>query len=276
MKKIILIAAAVIFGTMSSLAQFGKWQPAEWQKVIDEQTGVELTVLTDTLKNDKFIYQTDPMWSYDLKYLMFRSSSRGAKGEERTLPDGRKVSFAPTNTYFIEVATGRIIQATEGLGGYLANRSNKLFINRNEGGKWNMYVMDLEKFFADADKGKVKKSQDEYMTFIGTFPDSKEMGRPGSFCVSSEDDYAYITVSREGTQEEIDESDDSKCIDKYLAKLARKHMEKEQITVGDVNLVDMDDMDYTKTKVLQSAKDLFIYNMVGKLSTAMVILFLVS
>lgn len=204
MKKIILIAAAVVFGTMSAWAQFGKWQPAEWQKLIDEETGVELTVLTDTLKNDKFIYQTDPMWSYDLKYLMFRSSSRGAKGEERTLPDGRKVSFAPTNTYFIEVATGRIIQATEGLGGYLANRSNKLFINRNEGGKWNMYVMDLEKFFADADKGKVKKSQDEYMTFIGTFPDSKEMGRPGSFCVSSEDDYAYITVSREGTQEEID------------------------------------------------------------------------
>ena len=66
-------------------------------------------------------------------------------------------------------------------------------------------------------------------------------------------------------QEEIDESDDGKCIDKYLAKLARKHMEKEQITVGDVNLADMGDMNYTKSKVLKSAKDLFIFNMVEDL-----------
>lgn len=70
-------------------------------------------------------------------------------------------------------------------------------------------------------------------------------------------------------RKEINESDDSKCIDKYLAKLARKHMEKEQITVGDVNLVDMDDMDYTKTKVLKSAKDLFTYNMVKDLKGRM-------
>lgn len=66
-------------------------------------------------------------------------------------------------------------------------------------------------------------------------------------------------------KKEVEEDDDDRCIDKYLAKLVRKHMEKEQITVGDVNLVDMDDMDYTKTKVLQSAKDLFIYNMVEDL-----------
>ena len=66
-------------------------------------------------------------------------------------------------------------------------------------------------------------------------------------------------------QEEIDESDDSMCIDKYLAKLAQKHMEKEQITVGDVNLADMGDMNYTKSKVLKSAKDLFIFNMVEDL-----------
>lgn len=208
MKKSLLLAAALLVSA-SAFAQFGKWQPAEWKKIIDEETGVELTVLTDTLKNDRFIYQTDPMWSCDQKYLMFRSSSR-SQGEERTTPDGRTMRFSPTNTYFIEVATGKIIQATEGESGFLANRSNKLFISRSERGtapgqpgKWSMYVMDLDKFFADAAKGKAKK-QDDYMTFIGTFPTSREMGNPGSFCVSSEDDYAYITVSREGTQEEID------------------------------------------------------------------------
>ncbi len=216
MKKLFTIVSAVLLGT-SAFAQFGKWQAAEKKTIKDDQTGVKLTLLTDTLKNDKFIYQTDPMWTYDQKYLMFRSSSRSEKAPEAAEaapqgPNGRRMNFAPTHTYFIEVATGKIIQATDGNGGqgYLANRSNKLFFSRTERGtepgqpgKWSMYVMDLDKFFADAAKGKATK-QDDYMTCLGTFPTSKEMGNPGSFCISSEDDYAYITVSREGTQEEMD------------------------------------------------------------------------
>ena len=39
-----------------------------------------------------------------------------------------------------------------------------------------------------------------YETFIGTFP--TEMGRPGGYAVDCNDDYAYITVEREGTEEE--------------------------------------------------------------------------
>ena len=38
------------------------------------------------------------------------------------------------------------------------------------------------------------------MNFIGTFP--TEMGRPGGYAVDCNDDYAYITVEREGTEEE--------------------------------------------------------------------------
>lgn len=53
------------------------------------------------------------------------------------------------------MATGQIIQATEGpdLGSaFLANKSNRMFISRKEKEDWNMYVMDLDKFFADVKK----------------------------------------------------------------------------------------------------------------------------
>lgn len=206
MKKALIIAAALILGSASAYAQFGKWQPAEWQKIKDEVTGLELTVLTDTLKNDKFIYQTDPMWTYDQKYLMFRSSSRGgSEGEARTTPDGRTMRFSPTYTYFIEVATGRMIQVTDDgySTGFLANRSNKLFVTKSSREEWAMYSLDLDKLFADANANKTKPIE-KYLKLCGKFPmNDVAMGSPGSYCISSEDDYAYITVRRQGTPEEI-------------------------------------------------------------------------
>jgi len=76
-----------------------------------------------------------------------------------------------------------------------------MFISRKEKEDWNMYVMDLDKFFADVKKGKVGKPAG-YETFIGTFPPA--MGRPGGYAVDCNDDYAYITVEREGTEEEME------------------------------------------------------------------------
>lgn len=203
MKRLIAIAAILSVGIQSVMAQYGVLGKAEWQTCKDPVTGLTLTMLTDTLMNDRFLYQTDPMWTPDGKYLLFRSSSRGEEVEYKD-KDGNKKKRRATQLFFIEVATGNIIQATTGENtgsGFLANRSNRMFINRRVGGKWNMYVMDLDKFFADVHAGKVKKPE-KYETFIGTFP--KEMGRPGSYCVNSEDDWAYITVERDGTQEEID------------------------------------------------------------------------
>lgn len=187
----------------SSLAQFGQCTPSERWTYTDAQTGNKITVLTDTLKNDRFLYQTDPMWTADGKYLLFRSSSRGdGTMVERTQPNGEKKKWKPTQIYFIEMATGKIIQATEGadLGNaFLANRSNKLFISRNENHQWKLYVMDLDRFFADVEHDKVGKPA-KYEKLIGIFP--AEMGRPGGYAVDCMDDYAYITVEREGTEEE--------------------------------------------------------------------------
>ena len=187
----------------ASLAQFGKCTPSERWTYTDAQTGNKITVLTDTLKNDRFLYQTDPMWTADGKYLLFRSSSRGdGTVVERTQPNGEKKKWKPTQIYFIEMATGKIIQATEGadLGNaFLANCSNKLFISRNENHQWKLYVMDLDLFFADVEHDKVGKPA-KYERLIGIFP--AEMGRPGGYAVDCMDDYAYITVEREGTEEE--------------------------------------------------------------------------
>lgn len=203
MKKTILAVALLLGLGQAAFAQLGKCTPSEMQTYKDAETGMNITVLTDTTKNDRFLYQTDPMWTSDGKYLLFRSSSRGdGKTIERKLPNGETRSWVPTQIYFIEMASGKIIQATEGtdLGNaYLANKTNRMFISRTEKGKWNMYVMDLDKLFTDVSKGKVAKSS-TYEKFIGTFPEA--MGRPGGYAIDCNDDYAYITVEREGTPEE--------------------------------------------------------------------------
>ena len=225
MKRILFAAALLLAAAFSANAQFGKWQASEVRKVKDEQTGVELNILTDTQKNDRFIYQTDPMWTPSGKYLLFRSSSRGGQEMERTTPDGRTVKYSPTYYYFIEVATGRIIQATdESVGSvYLSNVEDKMWVNRREGEDWTMYVMDLTKFFADAGRNRVKKI-DDYLTYVGKFPNSEEMGRPGGWCVNSDDTYAYITVSRNvmPTEEEL----------AIQEKVAQKPREDQPVKVG--------------------------------------------
>lgn len=186
MRKYLLSLTLLIGFSQVSLAQFGKCTASEMQSYVDKVTGHTVIMLTDTLKNDRFLYQTDPMWTADGKYLLFRSSSRD---------EG-------TQIYFIEMATGQIIQATQGsnLGStFLANRSNRMFVSRKEKTGWNLYVMELDRFFANAKKGKVGKPAG-YESFVGTFP--TELGRPGGYAIDCNDDYAYITAERDGTEEE--------------------------------------------------------------------------
>ena len=139
MKKVILFAAAMMLAAGTASAQFGVFTPSETKTVKDPVTGIQLKVLTNTDKNDKFIYQTDPMWTPDGKYLLFRSSDRGdGQTMTRTTPDGREIKYKPTQYYFIEVASGKIIQATDGQVGsvFLANKSDRMFLNRVENGEW--------------------------------------------------------------------------------------------------------------------------------------------
>ena len=215
MRKSLIAAAASVLcllGQTEVAAQFGRWQPSEWTTQADEETGVALTILTDTLKNDRFFYQTDPMWTPDCKYLLFRSSSRSeSKEEEWTAPDGKKHRFKPSHLYFIEVASGRIIQITdEGFSGsgFLSNVSGKIYVSRRERSSgWSLYVMDLDRLFADAAEGKATKAED-YASLIGSFPDDPEgLGRPGGFCINADDSYAYISTDRKVSKEKLEEAE---------------------------------------------------------------------
>ena len=181
----------------------GTIYPAEWTTYKDAVTGLDIKVLTDTTSNDSYIYQTDPMWSADQRFLLFRSSVR-AGGEQRQ-----------GQFFLMEVATGRMLQITEGEHGsvFMANRTNHLFINRRVDvlGKrnkptgeqtWNLYRMDIDALWQDALSGKVKSS-DKYEQFLASMPmNDSILGRPGGWCISSEDDFVYIVVERKGTEEE--------------------------------------------------------------------------
>lgn len=205
MKKTFILMLVLAWTATALHAQFGHYGDAEWWQYEDPETGVTITCLTDTTRNDHFLYQTDPMWTADGAYLLFRSSSRTDEKIEFTDRDGQTRSYTPTQIYFVEMATGRIIQATEGanLGSaFLANRTNRMFVSRRKESGWNMYVMDLGRFFDDVHAGTVGRPAD-YEQFIGTFP--SDMGRPGSYCVNSDDNMAFITVDRDGTPEEVEQ-----------------------------------------------------------------------
>lgn len=153
-KPLLILFSAVC---LTASAQFGVFNPSESFNYIDQGTGKTVTVLTDTTRNDRFLYQTDPMFTADGRYIVFRSSSR-SNADEIVSKDG-KHRYKPTFYYFIELESGKIIQATDDSSIsniYLGNRSNKLFYNkRDKDGGWKMYVMDLDRFFTDAKAGNV-------------------------------------------------------------------------------------------------------------------------
>ncbi len=100
MRKTFLAITLFLAFSKAALAQFGNCTASEMRTYVDSATGNTITMLTDTMKNDRFLYQTDPMWT-DGKYLLFRSSSRGNDKEvESTLPNGENVNGLYTDLFY--------------------------------------------------------------------------------------------------------------------------------------------------------------------------------
>ena len=72
MRKFCLTIIVLAGFSKALFAQFGNCTASEMQTYTDRETGNTITILTDTLKNDRFLYQTDPMWTHDGKYLLFQ------------------------------------------------------------------------------------------------------------------------------------------------------------------------------------------------------------
>lgn len=186
MKRLMIMLLSFGFA-FTIQAQIGKRFPSEKQVYVDSQTGALITVLTSSERSDKALYQTDPMWTADGRYILFRSSTR-----YDATPKKQQI-------YFMDEASGEIIQATEGEGMdgvYLAHHSNKMFFFRRSGEEKTMYELNLDSLFADSKRGTMKVAE-AYERKIGLFP--KQMGRAGGFAVDCDDTYAYITVGREET-----------------------------------------------------------------------------
>lgn len=198
----------LLFTTLCSYAQsqkvngIGTLYPSETFTYTDPISNVNIRVLTDTLSNDSYIYQTDPMWSADGRFILFRSSVRAG--------EPRQGQF-----FLMEAASGRILQITEGKHGavYMANRTNHFFINRTEETKrkgktlssWNLYKVSIDALWDDALKGKVRKAS-QYETLLASVPlPDSIFGRPGGWCVSCDDTQAYIVIERKGTAAEEEE-----------------------------------------------------------------------
>ena len=179
----------------SATAQIGRRFPSEKKIVTDPVTGTQLTFLTSTPVGDSKIYQTHRQWTADGKWVIFRS--------------GR----VPGETLAVNEESGVMVQVSEG--GYMgmisvARKSMKLYFMRmtlrqpgqKRGGPVQIIEVDLEKLFADSEKGQMKK-ENEYQKVCGTIP--AEVGAGGDMALDADEEWVYYRVGREEAERHIPE-----------------------------------------------------------------------
>jgi len=220
-KTRLLSAAALCAATLlmtSASAQIGRRFPSEKKVVVDPVTGTQLTFLTSTPAGDSKIYQTHHQWTYDGKWIVFRSNR--VRGQAMAVNE----------------ETGDIVQVTEsGYSGMLclADHSMNLYFARSPGlllsdasgapasggvtvaaadvgkaapdgsrrpptpkGPSEIVRVDLAKVFADSAAGKMQ-AVSEYEHICGTVP--IEMGMVGDVALDPTEDFVYFRV---GSKEE--------------------------------------------------------------------------
>ncbi len=221
--RILLILVAMLlpgFLTPVAVSQIGKRFPSEKKVIEDPVTGTPLTFLTSKPgMGDSKIYQTHPQWTFDGKWVVFRSNR------------------VPGEGMAVNEETGVIIQITEG--GYsgslnVSRKALKLYImrrlaepdnsgnrsaapqGRNQrtagtqsqpapggaqggrpqgmvrmpGGPVQIIEVDLGKVFSDSEAGKMQKAP-SYERICGTIPGEME---PGDMAIDANEDFAYFRI----------------------------------------------------------------------------------
>jgi len=189
------ILLSSILLTIPSEAQIGRRFLSEKKIVTDPVTGTQLTFLTSTPASDSKIYQTHRQWTEDGKWVIFRS--------------GR----IPGETLAVNEESGVMVQVSEG--GYMgmisvARKSMKLYFMRmtlrqpgqKRGGPVQIIEVDLEKLFADSEKGQMRK-ENEYQKVCGTIP--AEIGAGGDMALDAGEEWVYYRVGREEAAKHIPE-----------------------------------------------------------------------
>ena len=189
------ILLSSILLTIPSEAQIGRRFPSERKTITDPVTGIQLTFLTSTPVGDSKIYQTHRQWTADGKWVIFRS--------------GR----VPGETLAVNEESGVMVQVSEG--GYMgmisvARKSMKLYFMRmtlrqpgqKRGGPVQIIEVDLEKLFADSEKGQMRK-ENEYQKVCGTIP--PEIGAGGDMALDADEEWVYYRVGREEAAKHLPE-----------------------------------------------------------------------
>lgn len=195
MKVLKLFVLLLLLGenAISNASDIGKIFPSEKYIYIDKVTGVPITVLTNSKTNDKKLYPTHPQWTYDGKYIIFRSNDRSS--------DGNSQAFA------VNENTGEIIQLTDGEGvgtGSLnvARLSNKLYYFRLIGSEKTLIELNLDLLFNDS-YAKAIKDKSVYERKIAILP--KDLAESGGFTLDADETKAYVGVKRLGVENEYKE-----------------------------------------------------------------------
>ena len=195
LRKHCIVLIILVLAVTSVTAQIGRRFPSEKKIVTDPVTGTQLTFLTSTPVGDSKIYQTHRQWTADGKWVIFRS--------------GR----VPGETLAVNEESGVMVQVSEG--GYMgmisvARKSMKLYFMRmtlrqpgqKRGGPVQIIEVDLEKLFADSEKGQMKKDN-EYQKVCGTIP--AEVGAGGDMALDADEEWVYYRVGREEAERHIPE-----------------------------------------------------------------------
>lgn len=196
--RLLFITSTLLLALLISIparAQIGSRFPSEKKIVTDPVTGTQLTFLTSTPVGDSKIYQTHRQWTADGKWVIFRS--------------GR----VPGETLAVNEETGVMVQVSEG--GYMgmisvARKSMKLYFMRmtlrqpgqKRGGPVQIIEVELEKLFADSEKGQMKE-ENEYQRVCGTIP--AEIGAGGDMALDADEEWVYYRVGKEEAARRIPE-----------------------------------------------------------------------
>lgn len=197
--SVILAAMAGIFVTQAlSASSVGQRFPSEKTSYVDKVTGFPITVLTTAPHNDSRIYQTHPQWTWDQKYIIFRST-RGSEPDA----NGRRAQQA----FAVNETTGVIIQLTEDAGTNpgsinLSRKEDKMWYTKRVDGETQFIEMDLARLFADSEAGvSTSKSQSDYERVIASLPGG--LSGSGGFGVDVNEDFAYVGVNRDGEEPQV-------------------------------------------------------------------------
>ncbi|MDR2917171.1 MAG: oligogalacturonate lyase family protein [Tannerella sp.] len=180
--KVVVFVVGVLLITLAneSKAQIGKRFPAEMSVYTDSVTGVLVKVLTNHPEySDNRIYQTHPQWTYDNRYIAFRSQRTGSG-----------------QLFFVHETSGEIVQITDGErnGEYNLSRKKGLlyFVRRFEDKPAQIIELDFDRVLADSEKGKMKRYPD-YERVVTEWPDSLRVS--GGMGLDVEEDLLYVGVT---------------------------------------------------------------------------------